>query len=386
MSYEKRGVSAGKEEVHAAIKNLDKGLVPNAFCKVLPDFAAGDSNFCNVLHADTAGTKTSLAYLYWKETGDLSVWKGIVQDSIVMNLDDMGVSGILDNFILSNTIGRNKSLVSGDVIAALIEGATEFADNMSRHGVNIRLAGGETADVGDIVRTADVGFTAFARAPLADILPINIKPGQVVIGVSSAGQATYENEYNSGIGSNGLSFARHEVLHSSYGAKYPESFSPEIDTDVVYTGSRKLTDLYQGHTVGKLLLSPTRTFLPLLRAIFASFRPHLHGIIHNTGGGQTKVLHFASGVEIIKDNLLGVPAVFHLIQEERNTPWREMFKVFNMGQRLEIYTSAEAANDILSLCASFNLSAQVIGHVREATGPASVSLSWRDETIMYTKD
>lgn len=386
MSYEKRGVSAGKEEVHAAIKNLDKGLVPNAFCKVLPDFAAGDSNFCNVLHADTAGTKTSLAYLYWKETGDLSVWKGIVQDSIVMNLDDMGVSGILDNFILSNTIGRNKSLVSGDVIAALIEGATEFADNMSRHGVNIRLAGGETADVGDIVRTADVGFTAFARAPLADILPINIKPGQVVIGVSSAGQAIYESEYNSGIGSNGLSFARHEVLHSSYGAKYPESFSPEIDTDVVYTGSRKLTDLYQGYTVGKLLLSPTRTFLPLLRALFASFRPHLHGIIHNTGGGQTKVLHFASGVEIIKDNLLEVPPVFHLIQEERNTPWREMFKVFNMGQRLEIYTSAEAANDILSLCASFNLSAQVIGHVREATGPASVSLSWRDETIMYTKD
>jgi phosphoribosylformylglycinamidine cyclo-ligase len=367
-SYEKRGVSAGKEEVHAAISKLDKGLVPNAFCKILPDLAANDPDWCNVMHADTAGTKTSLAYLYWKETGDLNAWKGIVQDAIVMNLDDMACAGFTDNIILSSTIGRNKNRVPGEVLKALIEGTSEFIEKMHSLGVNITLAGGETADVGDIVRTADVGFTAFARIRRNEVVNIDIKPGDVVVGFESCGQASYEGEYNSGIGSNGLSFARHEALTNDYARKYPESFDPELDPDYVYSGKYNVTDQYQSYKIGKLLLSPTRTFVPLIKAILDQHRSEIHGIIHNTGGGQTKALHFIRNLHIIKDNPLPVPPVFELIRNIRNTPWQEMYKVFNMGQRLEIYTDKPTADRLIELGKTFNIKGQITGRVEKYEG------------------
>jgi phosphoribosylformylglycinamidine cyclo-ligase len=368
MSYEKRGVSAGKEEVHQAIQKLDKGLVPNAFCKILPDLAAGDPAFANVMHADTAGTKTSLAYLYWKETGNLEVWKGIVQDAIVMNLDDMACAGFTSDIILSSTIGRNKNLVPGEVLKALIGGTIEFIENMQEHGVHITLAGGETADVGDIVRTADVGFTAFARAPRRDIVDIDIKPGDVVVGFASYGQATYEAFPNSGIGSNGLSFARHEVLKKDYATQYPESFDPGLDPAFVYTGKYRLTDKFEGHDIGRMLLSPTRTFVPLIKKMLENHRQSIHGIIHNTGGGQTKVLHFINNLHIIKDNLLPVPTVFRMIREITPTPWQEMFKVFNMGQRLEVYCSESAAGELISQGNELGIRGQVIGHAEAMEG------------------
>jgi phosphoribosylformylglycinamidine cyclo-ligase len=368
MSYEKRGVSASKSEVHEAIKKLDKGLFPNAFCKILPDYTGNDPQYVNLMHADTAGTKTSLAYLYWKETGDLDVWKGIVQDAIVMNLDDMACAGVLDNIILSSTIGRNKGLVTGAVVKELINGAFEFIENMQNLGISIHHAGGETADVGDIVRTADVGFTAFARMPKKDVVNIDIQPGDAIIGFASYGQSTYENEYNSGIGSNGLTFARHETLSYYYSETYPESFDPNLDNDYVYTGNQRLTDEYEGHVVGKLLLSPTRTFVPVIRTILEKYREKIHGIIHNTGGGQTKVLHFMNNLHIIKDNLIEVPPVFRLIQSQNNADWKEMYQVFNMGQRLEVYASKTLAPELISIANSFNIHAQIVGYVVEGTG------------------
>jgi phosphoribosylformylglycinamidine cyclo-ligase len=367
MKYDKRGVSASKEDVHAAIKHLDKGLFPTAFCKILPDFTGNNSNYCNLLHADTAGTKTSLAYMYWRETGDLSVWAGVAQDAIVMNLDDMACVGCTDNILLSSTIGRNKLLVSGDVIAATIQGTSDFVDAMQKHGVSMHLAGGETADVGDIVRTIDVGFTAFARMKRSELIVPDIKAGDVVVGLASYGQATYESVYNGGMGSNGLTAARHDVLHKEYASKYPESFDPNLPDEVVYTGQRKLTDTIiiegQTHTVGKLILSPTRTFLPVLQEIFKQYRKKLSAVIHCTGGGQTKVLKFMKDAHVIKDNLFPVPPLFKLIQENSNTEWREMYQVFNMGHRMELYTSPKYAQKLIDIASKYNIEAQIIGRV-----------------------
>jgi phosphoribosylformylglycinamidine cyclo-ligase len=367
MKYDKRGVSASKEDVHAAIKHLDKGLFPTAFCKILPDYTGNNANFCNLLHADTAGTKTSLAYMYWRETGDLSVWAGVAQDAIVMNLDDMACVGCTDNILLSSTIGRNKMLVSGDVIAATIQGTSDFVDAMQKQGVTMHLAGGETADVGDIVRTIDVGFTAFARMKRSDLIVPAIKAGDVVVGLASFGQATYESVYNGGMGSNGLTAARHDVLHKEYATKYPESFDPHLPDEVVYTGQRKLTDTIeiegQTHTVGKLILSPTRTFLPVLQEIFKQYRKKLSAVIHCTGGGQTKVLKFMTNAHVVKDNMFPVPPLFRMIQENSNTEWREMYQVFNMGHRMELYTSPKYAQKLIDIAAKYNIEARIIGRV-----------------------
>lgn len=363
--YEKRGVSADKEDVHNAIQNLDKGMFPNAFCKILPDLVGNDPAYCNVMHADTAGTKTSLAYMYWKETGDLSVWAGIVQDAIVMNLDDMACAGIVDNIILSSTIGRNKNLVNGEVVKAIIDGTSAFIANMKEFGVTLTLAGGETADVGDIVKTADVGFTAFARFPKSDIIDIKIKPGNVIVGFASYGQANYESFYNGGMGSNGLTSARHDVFSHEYASKYPETYDHLIAEELVYTGKLKLTDIepQTGISAGKLVLSPTRTFLPVLKPVIEQFRAKIDGIIHCTGGAQTKVMKFVNNVHIIKNNLLPVPPLFEMIHAQSGTPYQEMFKVFNMGTRLEIYTDNETAQSIIKIAKSFSIDAQIIGYV-----------------------
>lgn len=365
--YELRGVSASKKEVHDAIKGLDKGLFPNAFCKILPDFVGGDSQFVNIMHADTAGTKTSLGYLYWKEKQSDEIWHGISQDAIVMNIDDMACVGCTSNIVLSSTIGRNKNIISGKVIKSLIEGTNHFVDRMKDFGVEIHLAGGETADVGDIVRTVDVGFTTFARMPQSELIVNNIQPGDVIVGFASYGQASYENKYNSGIGSNGLTLARHDVLNHQYAQQYPESFNPFIPNEAVYTGQSKLTDLItinqQTLEVGELLLSPTRTYIPLLAAIPSSLKKVINGIIHCTGGGQTKVLHFINQLKIIKDNLLPVPHVFELIQNNSKTPWREMYQVFNMGHRLEIYLPESNAQTLIDLAHSFHIEANIIGRV-----------------------
>ncbi len=365
--YDQRGVSATKSEVHSAIKKMDKGLFPNAFCKILPDIAGSDPAFCNIMHADTAGTKTSLAYLYWRETGDLSVWSGIAQDAIVMNLDDMACVGCVDQIILSSTIGRNKHRISGEVIAALIQATADFLDRMQEYGVQVHLAGGETADVGDIVRTIDVGYTAFARMPRREVIVNEIQAGDVIVGLASDGQATYENAYNGGIGSNGLTSARHDVLAKHYAERYPESFDPATDESVVYVGSKRLTDTLtvngRAVSVGKLLLSPTRTYLPVMQQIIAQLRPHLHGIIHNTGGGQTKVIKFIDGKRVIKDQLLPLPPLFELIQQESRTEWREMYQVFNMGHRMEFYLPETHAQKIIDVARSFHIDAAVIGRV-----------------------
>jgi phosphoribosylformylglycinamidine cyclo-ligase len=380
QKYALRGVSANKSEVHDAIKNLDKGLFPLAFCKILPDFAAGDSDYCNIMHADTAGTKTSLAYLYWKETGDLDVWKGIVQDSIVMNLDDMACVGCFQDIILSSTVGRNKNLISGDVIKTIIQAAFEFIENMQSHGIRLHHAGGETADVGDIVRTIDVGYTAFARMKRNSLIVNDIREGNVIVGYASYGQSTYENTYNGGMGSNGLTSARHDVLSHFYAEKYPDSFDSNTPKEVIYQGSKKLTDTIvvdgKETTIGKLILSPTRTFLPLIKEIFEHFGQNtegplsskkggIHGIIHSTGGGQTKVLKFVKDKHIVKNNLLPVPPLFKMIQEESKTDWQEMFQVFNMGTRLEIYCDAEIADKLIAIGKSFNIDGQVIGFVED---------------------
>ena len=369
-NYEKRGVSASKEEVHNAIKNLDKGLFPNAFCKIIPDVAAGDADYCNLMHADTAGTKTSLAYIYWRETNDISVWKNIVQDAIVMNIDDMACAGCFDHFMLSSTIGRNKKLIPGDVLTAIIQGTSDFADFLKNLNFNVHLAGGETADVGDIVRVADIGYTAFSRMRRKDVFDIDIQEGAELVVLSSSGQSIYENEYNSGIGCNGLTSARHDVLEHSYAAKYPESFDPAIDEKYVYAGSKKLTDTLtidgNSYSIGSLLLSPTRTYLPFIRSLFNQYRSGLQGLIHCTGGGQTKVLKFLQQKRIVKNNLLPVPPIFELIQKESSTDWSEIYTVFNMGQRLEVYVAKGMGNEIVKLAESFNIDASIAGYVENA--------------------
>jgi phosphoribosylformylglycinamidine cyclo-ligase len=368
--YGLRGVSSQKEEVHKAIAHMDKGLYPNAFCKILPDFAAGDVAYCNVMHADTAGTKTSLAYIYWKETGDISVWEGVAQDALVMNLDDMACVGITDNITISSTIGRNKSLIPGEVLAAVINGTNRFIENMRELGVIIHHAGGETADVGDIVRTIDVGITAFGRIKRDELVVNNIQPGNVIVGLASFGQTSYETEYNGGMGSNGLTSARHDVFAKKYAGLYPESYNQQIPDEVVYNGNKQLTDLIEVNgnkiTAGKLVLSPTRTYLPVIKAILAAHKSAISGMIHCSGGGQTKVLHFVDNVHIIKNNFFETPPLFQLIQEESKTEWKEMYKVFNMGCRLEVYTDQQTAEAIIAIANQFNIEAKIIGHVEAA--------------------
>ena len=359
-----RGVSASKEDVHKAIKNLDKGIFPNAFCKILPDFVSGNSNYCNIMHADTAGTKTSLAYLYWKETGDNSVWKGIIQDALIMNIDDLICVGATKNIIVSSTIGRNKNLIPGQVISELIQGTSAYINELKEYGLDLYLAGGETADVGDIVRTLDVGFTTFARIKKDEVLDLNITDGDVIVGLSSIGQAIYENEYNGGMGSNGLTSARHDVFSSYLTEKYPESYDSLTPSQLIYSGSKKLTDVDKetGLTFGKLVLSPTRTYAPIINTILQQCdRSAINGIVHCSGGAQTKVLHFAKNIHIIKNNLFEPPPLFRLIQDESDTGWKEMYKVFNMGHRMEIYTELSTAKSIIDISNSFNVDAKIIG-------------------------
>jgi phosphoribosylformylglycinamidine cyclo-ligase len=385
-TYNDRGVSAGKADVHKAIQNLDKGLYPDAFCKILPDLAAGDEAWCNILHADTAGTKTSLAYLYWRETGDLSVWKGIVQDAIVMNLDDMACAGLTGGIILSSTIGRNKFLIPGEVLQALIGGTQQLLQELNDLGIGITLAGGETADAGDIVRTVDVGFTAFGRMRRADVQRIRIQPGAVIVGFASDGQATYEQAYNSGIGCNGLTYARHEMLGSHYAQQYPESYDPGLKPEVVYQGPHRLTDPAPGgkHTIGQWMLAPTRTYLPLLKQILPKHAHKLQGIVHCTGGGQTKVLHFAQNLHVVKDNLMPLPPLFQLMQQARGAQWQELFQVFNMGHRLEIYTDADTARELIAIAASLNIKAAIVGRTEALAGGKRLTLTNPQNGAVYT--
>lgn len=367
--YSQRGVSPDKKDVHNAIKDLDKGLYPNAFCKILPDLVTGDTDYCNIMHADTAGTKPSLAYLYWKETGDMSVWKGIIQDALIMNIDDLICVGATENIVISSTIGRNKNLIPGEVISSLINSTTDLLNELKDLGINVVLAGGETADVGDIVRTLDVGFTAFARMPRKQVIEVNIQPGDVIVGLSSFGQASYEQEYNGGMGSNGLTSARHDVLNHQLAEKYPESFDPLVPGELVYSGTKNLTDIENetGIPVGKLILSPTRTYAPVVVKVLKELnRENIHGIIHCSGGAQTKVLHFSKMIHIIKDNLFDTPPLFKLIQSESGTDWKEMYKVFNMGSRMEFYLPETEANKVIEISKSFNIDAQIIGRVESS--------------------
>lgn len=369
LKYNQRGVSASKEDVHAAIKNIDKGLFPKAFCKVIPDLLTGDEDYCIIMHADGAGTKSSLAYMYWKETGDLSVWKGIAQDALVMNLDDLLCVGATDDILLSSTIGRNKNLITGEVISALINGSEELLAELKKWDVAIHSTGGETADVGDLVRTIIVDSTVTARMKRSDIIDnANIQAGDVIVGLSSSGQAIYENEYNGGMGSNGLTSARHDVFSKYLADKFPESFDQALPSELVYSGGKKLTDTTEvdGIDAGKLVLSPTRTYAPIIKKILAQYRNQVHGMVHCSGGAQTKVLHFIDNLHIIKDNMFDVPPLFKLIQEQSNTPWQEMYKVFNMGHRMELYLPQEIAEDIIAISKSFNVDAKIIGHVKRS--------------------
>ncbi|MEL6132377.1 MAG: AIR synthase related protein [Bacteroidota bacterium] len=363
-NYAKRGVSADKEDVHYAIRNLDKGLYPRAFCKILPDRVGGDEAYANIMHADGAGTKSSLAYIYWKETGDLSVWRGIAQDAIVMNLDDMLCAGATDSFLFSNTIGRNPFYVSRDVLAEILEGMESFFDMLRSHGIQAENTGGETADVADLVRTLIHDATAFARLPRKHVITNeDIQPGDVIVGLASFGQTTYEDQYNGGMGSNGLTNARHDVLQKEYATQYPESFSPKVPQELVYAGKHKLTDPLEGTpiNVGQALLSPTRTYLPLMKKVLDQHRDKIHGLIHCTGGGQTKCLKFVEHLHIVKDQLFDTPPLFRLIQDASQASWKEMYQVFNMGHRLEIYTDPETAQHIIDAAASFQIEAQIIG-------------------------
>lgn len=382
--YAQRGVSSGKEDVHRAIARLDKGLFPNAFCKIVPDLLGGDPEFCNVMHADGAGTKSSLAYIYWRETGDLSVWKGIAQDAVVMNTDDLLCAGITGGILLSSTIGRNKKLIPGEVISAIIEGTEECLAMLRSHGLGIHSTGGETADVGDLVRTIVVDSTVAARLKRSEVIENNIKPGDVIVGLASYGKASYENEYNSGMGSNGLTSARHDVFSSEYIEKYPESFDPQIDAALVYSGKLKLTDPagVSGLNMGKLILSPTRTYAPVINQILANCRSEIHGMIHCTGGGQTKVLHFIDNLHVIKDNLLPVPPLFSIIQEQSGTSLREMLRVFNMGHRMEIYVEEKTTENIIQIAKSFGIEAAVIGHCDVASGK-KLTIRHDGETMEY---
>ena len=385
--YAGRGVSSSKEDVHAARKNIDKGRYPKAFCKIIPDRLAGDPEACLIMHADGAGTKSSLAYAYWRETGDLSVWKGIAQDAVVMNTDDLLCVGALDDILLSSTIGRNKRLVPGEVISAVINGTEEFLQSMRDLGVGIYSTGGETADVGDLVRTIIVDSTVTARMRRSDVIDnANIKAGCCIVGLSSSGQATYESEYNGGTGSNGLTSARHDVFSKAVAEKYPESFDGGLPSDLVYTGRYGLTDRIEGCplTVGKLVLSPTRTYAPIIREVLKDYRGHVQGMIHCSGGAQTKVLHFIDNLHVIKDNLFETPLLFQLIQQESQTPWSEMYSVFNMGHRMELYVDESVADDIIRISRSFDVDAQVIGRV-EASGRAQVTIRKDGAEYRYTK-
>lgn len=387
--YARRGVSADKTEVHQAIQHLDKGLYPKAFCKVMPDVVGQDETFCNIMHADTAGTKTSLAYLYWRETGDLSVWKGVIQDAIVMNVDDMGCVGCVENILLSSTIGRNANHIPGEVLNALIQGTSDFLDSMKDVGIDIHLTGGETADVGDIVRTVDVGFTTFARLPRKNLVVNNIQAGQAILGLSSFGQASYEHEYNGGMGSNGLTSARHDLFHSDYGKKYPESFDPELPKDMWYVGPYHLQDEIQlpdgsKTTVGKLVLSPTRTYLPVLAPMLREHAGDIKGIIHCSGGAQTKVLKFAKNVKIVKDQLFSPPPLFQLIRDTTHTSYREMYKVFNMGHRMELYVDPEAVDSLIQIAQEFDVEAQLIGRVEAASSTELELVDPEGNILTYT--
>ena len=363
--YNLRGVSAGKEDVHNAIKNVDKGLFPKAFCKIVPDHLSGDDAYCIVMHADGAGTKSSLAYLYWKETGDLSVWKGIAQDALIMNIDDLLCVGATSNILLSSTIGRNKNLVPGEVISAIINGTEELLSNLREQGIGIHSTGGETADVGDLVRTLIVDSTVVCRMKRSEVISNStIQEGDVIVGLASFGQSSYETEYNGGMGSNGLTSARHDVFSKDLAEKYPESFDPAVPHELVYSGSRKLTEETETPlNVGKLVLSPTRTYAPVIKQIIDAFRPQIHGMVHCSGGAQTKVLHFVDNVHVIKDNLFEIPPLFKMIQEESGTDWKEMYKVFNMGHRMEIYVPKEIASEIIAISQSFDIDAQIVGRV-----------------------
>lgn len=370
--YDQRGVSASKDDVHNAIKNIDKGIYPQAFCKIVPDILGNDFEYCNIMHADGAGTKSSLAYTYWKQTGDLSVWRGIAQDAIIMNIDDLLCVGATDGILLSSTIGRNKNLIPGEVIAAIINGTEEILAELRAHGMGIYSTGGETADVGDLVRTIIVDSTVTCRMKRAHVISNhNIKAGDVIVGLASYGQATYETEYNGGMGSNGLTSARHDVFDKTIAQQYPESFDPAVPADLVFSGSKKLTDLVDignGKTItaGKLVLSPTRTYAPVIKTILDQYRSQIHGMVHCSGGAQTKVLHFIDNLHVIKNNLFPIPPLFKMIQEESGTDWHEMYKVFNMGHRMELYVPQQLAPQLINISKSFNIEARVIGRVEAA--------------------
>ncbi|MDF1516668.1 MAG: AIR synthase-related protein [Lutibacter sp.] len=365
--YSLRGVSASKEDVHNAIKNVDKGLFPKAFCKIVPDYLTNDKDYCLIMHADGAGTKSSLAYTYWKETGDISVWKGIAQDALIMNIDDLICVGATNNIMLSSTIGRNKNVIPGEVISAIINGTEELLKDLNSFGVEIHSTGGETADVGDLVRTIIVDSTVTARMKRADVIDnANIKPGDVIVGLASYGQATYETAYNGGMGSNGLTSARHDVFHKYLAEKYPESFDAAIPGDLVYSGNMKLTDAVENSPIsaGKLVLSPTRTYAPIIKKILDEYTSkEIHGMVHCSGGAQTKILHFIDNLHVVKDNLFPVPPLFKLIQEQSKTDWKEMYQVFNCGHRLELYVAPEIAQNIIAISKSFNVDAQIVGRV-----------------------
>lgn len=368
--YNLRGVSAGKEEVHNAIKTVDKGLFPKAFCKIVPDYLTGDEDYCVVMHADGAGTKSALAYMYWKTTGDLSVWKGIAQDALIMNIDDLLCVGATENILLSSTIGRNKHLITGDVISTIINGTEELLAELRDQGIGIHSTGGETADVGDLVRTIIVDSTVVCRMKRSDVISNHhIQPGDVIVGLASFGQATYEKEYNGGMGSNGLTSARHDVFEKALAKDFPESYDAAVPEELVYSGTKSLTDQVEGSPLdaGKLVLSPTRTYAPVIKQLLDKHRKDIHGMVHCSGGAQTKVLHFVDDVHIIKDNLFPIPPLFSLIQQESGTSWEEMYKVFNMGHRMEIYVSPEIADSIIALSKSFNIDAQIVGRVEAAT-------------------
>ena len=379
LKYQQRGVSAGKEEVHAAIKNIDKGIFPKAFCKIIPDILGGDEAWCNIMHADGAGTKSALAYVYWKETGDLSVWKGIAQDAVIMNLDDLLCVGATDNILLSSTIGRNKNLIPGEVIAAIINGTEEILEELRNLGIGIYSTGGETADVGDLVRTIIVDSTVTCRMKREEVISNHkIQAGDVIVGLASYGQATYETAYNGGMGSNGLTSARHDVFHKYVAEKYPESYDPAVPYELIFAGNKQLTDLInipggEPVTAGKLVLSPTRTYAPVIKKMLDNYRDQIHGMVHCSGGAQTKVLHFVDNLHIVKNNLFPVPPLFKLIQEQSGTSWQEMYKVFNMGHRMELYVPETIAAELMAISTDFGIEARIVGHV-EAANNKQVSI------------
>lgn len=386
--YAQRGVSASKEDVHNAIKNIDKGLFPKAFCKIVPDYLINDDDYCLIMHADGAGTKSSLAYMYWKETGDVSVWKGIAQDALIMNIDDLLCVGATDNIMLSSTIGRNKNLIPGEVISAIINGTEELIEDLKKFGVTIHSTGGETADVGDLVRTIIVDSTVTARMKRSDVIDnANISEGDVIVGLESFGQATYETEYNGGMGSNGLTSARHDVFSKYLAKKYPESFDAALPENLVYSGQTKLTDSVENSPIdaGKLVLSPTRTYAPIIKEILSKYKSDtIHGMVHCSGGAQTKILHFIdNNLHIVKDNMFSIPPLFKLIQEQSKTDWKEMYQVFNCGHRMELYVKPEVAEDIIAISKSFNVDAKVVGKVEASDGKKQLTIKSQYGTFSY---